>query len=118
MEWPMVALRQHQIEIAVAVQIAQAGVGRSLSSLLKLDGTRKLPSHHGTWDRGETARDSVKNQTAADFQHQFLLKHRWKLEPFLYKTWKCDCGNLRSEHYQGSVRQIAEPAQARSSVGN
>ena len=81
----MTSLRQDKIEIAIAVQIAQAGVGRSLSRLLKLDGMRKLPSRDGVWNRGETTRESAKNQTAADFQHQFLLEHRWNLEPFLLK---------------------------------
>jgi hypothetical protein len=39
----------------------------------------------GIWNRSETTRDSAKNQTAAEFQHQFLLEHRWKLEPSLRK---------------------------------
>src|SRR5215510_15747362 len=85
MERPMASLRQHQMEVAIAVQIAQTGVSRSFSRLLKLDSMRKLPSRDGIWNRGETYRDSAKNQNVADFQHQFLLKHRWKLEPFLRK---------------------------------
>jgi len=44
---------------------------------------RKLPSRDWIWDRGETARESAKNQNAAGFQHQFLLQQRLKLEPFL-----------------------------------
>src|SRR5262245_56351004 len=64
MEGPMTFLRQYKIQIAIAIQIAHADVGRSFGGLLNIDCERELASGHGNLNRDEAACDSAKDHSS------------------------------------------------------
>src|SRR5262249_31381364 len=64
MERPMTSLCQHKIEIAIAVQVAQAGVCRSFGGLLNIDCARELPRHQGNLSRDKASRDYAEDHSS------------------------------------------------------